>query len=314
MNTRKLTGSCATIKRDSLERDEEELKPKKSWKDWGHGLSVMIPWSDFDGGDLTLYNLGMEFEMKPSHAILFNAKVVSYAVGQVAKGTGNHLDLVVHGQTMKWLKWKVVTTPIARVAAQVAADVAAKAQQESMVRETEKSPEQKKGENENERMKELAAIAKENARIRAPTTDAMRPPEYAAQRERERKAGDHLRQRALEASNANLQPLGNRNIIPTADPLPQQPRAQDSFAGFEPSDVTRAEPHPERQPEILQPSESQLDTTPMVLDTPNTSFSGSEHKQLQRESLLIPEQNLFYFDFDDSPEPQPSIGFSYEDA
>lgn len=94
---------------------KEEAVPRKNWKDWSKGLTAMIPWGDYEGGDVKLYNLGLMFEMKPCDVLLVNARCVSYGVQEVTRGVRNELVLVVAATTIKWRHEKATNGASKRV-------------------------------------------------------------------------------------------------------------------------------------------------------------------------------------------------------
>jgi hypothetical protein len=82
----------------------DELRAHKDWKDWSKGLNAVVPWGDYTGGGLTMYNLRLRWELKPGDVIFFAGRVVSHGVEEVTSGVRNSLDLFVHNSTVQWVR------------------------------------------------------------------------------------------------------------------------------------------------------------------------------------------------------------------
>ncbi|ELR06443.1 hypothetical protein VC83_08402 [Pseudogymnoascus destructans] len=84
--------------------NSDELRAHKDWKDWPKGLNAVVPWGDYQGGALTMYNLGLQWEMRPGDVIFFGGRVVSHGVEDVLSGVRNSLNLMVHTSTIRWVE------------------------------------------------------------------------------------------------------------------------------------------------------------------------------------------------------------------
>lgn len=87
-----------------------ELQKHKDWKDWKKGFNAVVPWGQYEGGELAFFNagpepgVGLKWELREGDGIFFMGSIISHGVENVVTGVRNSLDLMVHNSTMQWKK------------------------------------------------------------------------------------------------------------------------------------------------------------------------------------------------------------------
>jgi hypothetical protein len=81
---------------------DDELKAHKDWKDVRKGLNCVIPWGEYSGGELTMHNLKIRWQLRPTDVLFFAGSIISHGVEDVTKGIRNSLDLFTHASSIKW--------------------------------------------------------------------------------------------------------------------------------------------------------------------------------------------------------------------
>ena len=99
---RRLAGAWHGVVVNRQIGSNQELKTHQDWKDYKKGFNAVVPWGDYEGGELTMWPLGLRWELKPGDAILFVGSVIAHGVEDVTSGVRNSLDLMTHSSSIKW--------------------------------------------------------------------------------------------------------------------------------------------------------------------------------------------------------------------
>jgi len=67
--------------------------------DWGY--NCVVPWGEYNGGGLVLWQLEMIVELEPSDAFFFMGSLIVYNVGEI-EGVRNSIDLFCHKNVLSW--------------------------------------------------------------------------------------------------------------------------------------------------------------------------------------------------------------------
>ena len=78
---------------------EEASEVHRDMKDYG--LSCVVPFGDYDGGDLVLVQLGVKVELRPGDVFFFRSSIVAHQVEEVI-GVRGALTLFTHANTFAW--------------------------------------------------------------------------------------------------------------------------------------------------------------------------------------------------------------------
>ncbi|KAI9776765.1 MAG: hypothetical protein M1816_005091 [Peltula sp. TS41687] len=71
-------------------------------QDWGDfGLNCVIPWGEYQGGGLVLWQLGLVVELRPGDAFFFMGSLIAHNVKEM-EDVRNSIDLFCHGNVLTW--------------------------------------------------------------------------------------------------------------------------------------------------------------------------------------------------------------------
>ena len=74
----------------------------KIHQDWGdHGYNCVVPWGEYEGSCLVLWQLKMAVELQPGDAFFFVGSLIAHNVQDV-KGVRNSIDLFCHHAVLSW--------------------------------------------------------------------------------------------------------------------------------------------------------------------------------------------------------------------
>jgi hypothetical protein len=99
---RRLAGAWHGVVVNRQIGSNQELKAHQDWKDYKKGFNAVVPWGNYEGGELTMWPLGLRWELRPGDAILFIGSVIAHGVEDVKAGVRNSLDLMTHSSSIKW--------------------------------------------------------------------------------------------------------------------------------------------------------------------------------------------------------------------
>ncbi len=67
--------------------------------DWGY--NCVVPWGEYNGGGLVLWQLELIVELEPSDAFFFMGSLIAHNVGEI-EGVRNSIDLFCHKNVLSW--------------------------------------------------------------------------------------------------------------------------------------------------------------------------------------------------------------------
>ena len=65
------------------------------------GYNCVVPWGEYNGGGLVLWQLEMVMELEPGDAFLFMGSLIAHNVGEI-EGVRNSIDLFCHKNVLSW--------------------------------------------------------------------------------------------------------------------------------------------------------------------------------------------------------------------
>ena len=75
----------------------------QDWGDYYRGFNCVVPWGDFTGGGLVLYQAGIVYELKPGDVLYFYGNILAHNVINI-EGERNVLDLFCDRELLSWKK------------------------------------------------------------------------------------------------------------------------------------------------------------------------------------------------------------------
>ncbi len=78
---------------------EEASEMHRDMRDYG--LTCLVPFGEFSGGDLVLVQLGLKVELRPGFTFFFRSSIIAHQVGEVM-GTRGVLTLFTHANVFAW--------------------------------------------------------------------------------------------------------------------------------------------------------------------------------------------------------------------
>jgi len=74
----------------------------KTHQDWGdYGYNCIVPWGDYQGGGLVLWQLKMVVDLRPGDAFFLMGSLIAHNV-QGVEGVRNSIDLFCHCTVLSW--------------------------------------------------------------------------------------------------------------------------------------------------------------------------------------------------------------------
>jgi hypothetical protein len=92
------------------QNDVVGTRTHQDWQDLRYGFNCVLPFGDYDGGDLILWQCGVQFELRPCDVLLFFGACIAHNTTGVTQGVRNSLDLFNHKSVWDWKKRKVTGT------------------------------------------------------------------------------------------------------------------------------------------------------------------------------------------------------------
>jgi len=80
------------------------LQHHQDWKDVRSAPNAVIPYGDYDGGDLVLWQAKCILELKPGDALLFMGSLICHGNTKITRGVRNSVNLFTHKSIMDWIK------------------------------------------------------------------------------------------------------------------------------------------------------------------------------------------------------------------
>ena len=77
-------------------------KVHQDWQDDIKGFNAVVPWGNWEGGELTMWPLKLRWQLQPGDAVFFAGSVIAHGVEDVSTGVRNSLDLFTHRSSVKW--------------------------------------------------------------------------------------------------------------------------------------------------------------------------------------------------------------------
>ena len=65
------------------------------------GFNCVVPWGEYKGGSLVLWQLGMIIELEPGNAFFFMGSLIVHNIGEI-EGVWNSIDLFCHTNVLSW--------------------------------------------------------------------------------------------------------------------------------------------------------------------------------------------------------------------
>ena len=82
--------------------NEEVTGSTRTHLDWGdHGYNCVVPWGEYEGGRLVLWQLKMVVELQPGDAFFFMGSLIAHNV-HVIEGVRHSIDLFCHKNVLAW--------------------------------------------------------------------------------------------------------------------------------------------------------------------------------------------------------------------
>ena len=83
---------------------ECHLQPHQDWKDVKSPTDAVIPYGDYDGGDLILWQVKCILELRPGDALLFMGSLICHGNTRITRGIRNSVNLFTHKCWMDWIR------------------------------------------------------------------------------------------------------------------------------------------------------------------------------------------------------------------
>ncbi|KAI9842381.1 MAG: hypothetical protein M1837_007301 [Sclerophora amabilis] len=103
-NCRRLAEAWARVAINQGQDDVEGSGTYRDQRDVPYGYNCVVLFGDYVGTDLILWQLGVQYELRPGDAIFFFGSVISHNTTGVVQRQRNSIDLFTHQLTRKWLK------------------------------------------------------------------------------------------------------------------------------------------------------------------------------------------------------------------
>jgi hypothetical protein len=65
------------------------------------GFNCVIPWKEYKGGSLVLWQLGIIIELEPGDAFFFMGSLIAYNIGEI-EGVQNSINLFCYTNILSW--------------------------------------------------------------------------------------------------------------------------------------------------------------------------------------------------------------------
>ena len=65
------------------------------------GFNYVVPWGEYKGGALVLWQLKMIVELEPGDTFFFMGSLIAHNVGEI-EGVRNSIDLFCHKNVLSW--------------------------------------------------------------------------------------------------------------------------------------------------------------------------------------------------------------------
>lgn len=75
----------------------------QDWGDYCRGFNCVVPWGDYTGGGLVLYQAGIVYDLQPGDVLFFYGNILAHNVVDIV-GERNVLDLFCCRQLLNWKK------------------------------------------------------------------------------------------------------------------------------------------------------------------------------------------------------------------
>ena len=74
------------------------------WLDYMRGFNAVVPWGNYEGGNLILLQAQVVYELRPGDCLFFRGGIMAHKVSDVTDGVRHSLDLFCHKSTFDWLR------------------------------------------------------------------------------------------------------------------------------------------------------------------------------------------------------------------
>ena len=75
----------------------------QDWNDKWYGFNCILPFADFTGGALELWQLGIILELRPGDVVFFFGRLLAHNTEKVDSRVQNSVDLFCHQAVSKWV-------------------------------------------------------------------------------------------------------------------------------------------------------------------------------------------------------------------
>lgn len=79
----------------------EDGNPHRDENDFKKGFNCVVPYGDWDGGDVVLWELGKRVELREGEALFFRGKCINHNAVGISGGVRNCVDLFIHENLMR---------------------------------------------------------------------------------------------------------------------------------------------------------------------------------------------------------------------
>jgi hypothetical protein len=79
------------------------VKTHQDWNDKRYGYNCVLPFGDYTGGALVLWQLGVVLELRPGDVVFFFGRLLAHNTEKVDSGVRNSVDLFCHEVVFKWV-------------------------------------------------------------------------------------------------------------------------------------------------------------------------------------------------------------------
>lgn len=86
---------------------ESVLQPHQDWKNMKDIQSVpnaVVPYGDYDGRDLVLWQAKYVIELRPGDALLFMGSLICHGNTKITRGVRNSVNLFTHQSNIDWIE------------------------------------------------------------------------------------------------------------------------------------------------------------------------------------------------------------------
>jgi hypothetical protein len=80
----------------------------QDWQDYYRGYNCVLPWGDYTGADLVLYQCRVVYQLRPGDALFFLGSLIAHQVTEITSGSRHVLDLFTHKSAFDWKKREAI--------------------------------------------------------------------------------------------------------------------------------------------------------------------------------------------------------------